>query len=594
MVRVTSEAPGALVIVFHPRLPSPDSAAPLSEADLEQAHVTGPPAHTEAVLGALQRLIATHFAQAPRHGLELRVLPHGRLPPLRQTRATWHDTYRALCRYYTLPEDEAVAWDALHLWAEGGRLVLRAEARPPTTVLPLVHGLAYSAQFTALELVGVKVDRPLLHALALALGGSATLRLLRLRALTVPRELDLVPVFAAMRESRVLVLQELDVEGTELVQADLHALASYLTQANAPITVLRLTGADAGLKALLLPLANTERLRYLQRLGLRECRLEGAEDALQQLLLKRPLLDRLDLRGARLRLGKVFLPKHGLGEGLREVDLAGLRLDKDELAQTQLAQWVGSEGCALTSLNLTATLLPPEALAALLKALHPPMRLTLRAGANGYGREAGALLGTALRNGQGLVGLHLEDNPLGDEGLLPLALALATHRSLRELKLDRCARMSTAKARHDLVEALTLMARSAAPLEVLSLSARGHKDSRLKDALHPLLLALAPHPMLRDLNLEGQALGDEGARVLARLLAVTRSLRRLHLDDNGFTLTGLTEMAAALKLNQSLRSLPLPLLDLTRLLAEKGDDTVLSTVERLDSALYKHLTHDDA
>jgi tetratricopeptide (TPR) repeat protein len=55
-----------------------------------------------------------------------------------------------------------------------------------------------------------------------------------------------------------------------------------------------------------------------------------------------------------------------------------------------------------------------------------------------------------------------------------------------------------------------------------------------------------------DLDLRGQALGDEGVRRLSESLATNQSVRRLWLDSNGVADAGATALAAALRRNRTL------------------------------------------
>ena len=62
----------------------------------------------------------------------------------------------------------------------------------------------------------------------------------------------------------------------------------------------------------------------------------------------------------------------------------------------------------------------------------------------------------------------------------------------------------------------------------------------------------AAEPAGEDLDLRGQALGDEGVRRLSESLATNLSVRRLWLDSNGVADAGATALAAALRRNRTL------------------------------------------
>ena len=61
----------------------------------------------------------------------------------------------------------------------------------------------------------------------------------------------------------------------------------------------------------------------------------------------------------------------------------------------------------------------------------------------------------------------------------------------------------------------------------------------------------------RELDLEGQSLGDEGATLIADALRSNGTLTRLVLTDNGLTNAGAGELASALRTNSALTYLGL-------------------------------------
>jgi len=83
-------------------------------------------------------------------------------------------------------------------------------------------------------------------------------------------------------------------------------------------------------------------------------------------------------------------------------------------------------------------------------------------------------------------------------------------------------------------------------------------------------------------------MGDAGIVALGKALEMSRSLRRVVLDDNGMTLVGLRALAAAMGVNRSVTELPMPLLDLSRMLSSDEADKVFAVVATLEDKLRRN------
>uniref|UniRef100_UPI003AB0DA6E F-actin-uncapping protein LRRC16A-like n=1 Tax=Centroberyx gerrardi TaxID=166262 RepID=UPI003AB0DA6E len=117
------------------------------------------------------------------------------------------------------------------------------------------------------------------------------------------------------------------------------------------------------------------------------------------------------------------------------------------------------------------------------------------------------------------------------------------------------------------------------PLTSLSLA-----DSRLKADLSIVLSALGSNASLTKLDISGNAMGDMGAKMLAKALQINTKLRTLVWDRNSISPQGLQDVAAALEKNYTIRFMPIPIMDAAQALRaspEKTEDALLKMEQYL-------------
>ncbi|TNN79983.1 F-actin-uncapping protein LRRC16A [Liparis tanakae] len=120
------------------------------------------------------------------------------------------------------------------------------------------------------------------------------------------------------------------------------------------------------------------------------------------------------------------------------------------------------------------------------------------------------------------------------------------------------------------------------PLTSLSLA-----DSRLKTDLTIVLNALGSNSSLTRLDISGNAMGDMGAKMLAKALQINSKLRTVMWDRNNTSPQGLQDVAAALEKNFTIRFMPIPIIDACQALKaspEKTEDALL----KIESYLYRN------
>uniref|UniRef100_A0A3Q4I7L3 Capping protein regulator and myosin 1 linker 1 n=1 Tax=Neolamprologus brichardi TaxID=32507 RepID=A0A3Q4I7L3_NEOBR len=179
--------------------------------------------------------------------------------------------------------------------------------------------------------------------------------------------------------------------------------------------------------------------------------------------------------------------------------------------------------------------------------------------------------------------LDISDNGLDSE-LSTLLVWLAKNRSIRHLSLGKNFNNIKSKNLAPVLDSLVhLIQEEESPLTSLSLA-----DSRLKSDLTIVLNALGSNSTLTRLDISGNAMGDMGAKMLAKALQINSKLSRTVIwDKNNTSPQGLQDVAAALEKNFTIRFMPLPIIDASQALKaspEKTEDALL----KIETYLYRN------
>ncbi|KAM3613836.1 uncharacterized protein V6R79_005672 [Siganus canaliculatus] len=244
-----------------------------------------------------------------------------------------------------------------------------------------------------------------------------------------------------------------------------------------------------------------------------------------------------------------------------------------------------SSAMSLSSINVSGTKLPPEALKALLLGLASNLNLKdvsldlscceLRSGGS-------QILEGCIAEIPNISSLDLSDNGL-DSDLSFLLLSLAKNRSIKHLSLGKNFNNIKSKNLAPVLDSLVHMIQEEeSPLTSLSLA-----DSRLKSDLTIVLNALGSNSTLTRLDISGNAMGDMGAKMLAKALQINSKLRTVIWDKNNTGPQGLQDVAAAMEKNFTIRFMPIPIIDASQALKaspEKTEDALL----RIENYLYRN------
>lgn len=167
--------------------------------------------------------------------------------------------------------------------------------------------------------------------------------------------------------------------------------------------------------------------------------------------------------------------------------------------------------------------------------------------------------------------LDISDTDFGDEGLLSLCehlfsrVDVAPH--LEELHLNRI----FPKRTKDRAQAMTSLANLLEARPIAALRLRGGPKSQLKTDLVPLIFGLINNDKLVLLDVAGNQCGDGLPLAFAKILQHNHTLQTLYWDDNGTTMAGLRSFKIGLARNNSIRKMPLPVLDMANILKNESD-----------------------
>ncbi|XP_051465093.1 F-actin-uncapping protein LRRC16A isoform X3 [Apus apus] len=234
-----------------------------------------------------------------------------------------------------------------------------------------------------------------------------------------------------------------------------------------------------------------------------------------------------------------------------------------------------SSSLALKQINLSGTKLPPEPLKALLLGLacnHNLKEVSLDLSSCELGhclRSGGAqVLEGCITEIHNITSLDISDNGL-ESDLSTLVVWLSKNRSIRHLALGKNFNNMKSKNLTPVLDNLVQMIQDEdSPLQSLSLA-----DSKLKTEVTIIINALGSNTSLTKVDISGNAMGDMGAKMLAKALQINTKLRTVIWDKNNITAQGFQDIAVALEKNYTLRFMPIPMNDASQALKTNPEKT---------------------
>ncbi|KAF1668763.1 Capping protein, Arp2/3 and myosin-I linker protein 2, partial [Aptenodytes patagonicus] len=198
-------------------------------------------------------------------------------------------------------------------------------------------------------------------------------------------------------------------------------------------------------------------------------------------------------------------------------------------------------------------------------------------------RSAGAqVIQDLIPHASSISDLDLSDNGF-DPDMVTLVLSIGRSKSIRHVSLGKNFNIKSKDGLLDVLHRIVqLTQEDDCPLQSLSVA-----ESRLKLGTNVLLSALGSNTSLIALDISGNAMGDTGAKMLAKALQINTKLRTVVWDRNNTTAHGLLEVAQALERNYTLKSMPLPMSDVAQAYRSNPEKTE-EAVHKLQSCLTRN------
>ncbi|XP_025776473.1 capping protein, Arp2/3 and myosin-I linker protein 2 [Puma concolor] len=513
------------------------------------------------------------------------------------------ETYEALCDYNGFPFREEIQWDVDTIYHRQGcrHFSLGDFSHLGSRDLALsVAALSYNLWFQCLSCVDMKLSLEVSEQILHMMSQSSHLEELVLENCGLRG--DFVRRLAqALAGHSSSALRELSLAGNLLDDRGMAALSRHLEYRPGALRKLSLaqTGLTArGMRSLGRALASNvafdSALTHLDLSG-NPGALGSSEDSggLYSFLSRPNVLMFLNLAGTDTALDTLFAAlAGGCCASLSHLDASRNVFSRTKSrAAPDALQLFLSRAETLRHLGLAGCKLPPDALRALLEGLalntHTgDLHLDLSACEL---RSAGAQVIQDLVCDAGAVSsLDLADNGFGSD-MVTLVLAIGRSRSLRHVALGRNFNVRCKETLDDVLHRIVqLMQDDDCPLQSLSVA-----ESRLKLASSVLLRALGTNPNLTALDISGNAMGDTGAKMLAKALRVNTRLRSVVWDRNHTSALGLLDVAQALEQNRSLKAMPLPLNDVAQAHRSRPEMTTRA-VHQIQACLLRNNRADHA
>ncbi|TWW65889.1 F-actin-uncapping protein LRRC16A [Takifugu flavidus] len=499
--------------------------------------------------------------------------------------------YRCVCDFLGIPYREEVQWDVdtIYLTQDTRELNLQdfihLENRD---LVAITTALEYNQWFTKVSSKDYKLSTDVCEQILRVVARSSRLEELVLENAGLKSDFA-QKLAVALSHNPASMLHTLNLSNNSLEDRGLSALSAQLSKLPMGLKLLNLSRTSTspkGVNSLCQALcSNPAVATTLKHLDLSGNSLRGDDlPSLQSFLSHSNCLESLDLSNSDCCLEQACSSLlRGSLKHLRVLNMSKTVFSHRKCKEipSSFKQFFSS-ALALTTVSLSGTRLSLEALKALLLGLGCNPNLSdvsldlscceLRSGGS-------QILEGCIAEIPNITCLDISDNGL-DMDLTTLLVWLAKNRSIKHLSLGKNFNNIKSKNVAQVLGSLVHMIQEEdSPLSSLSLA-----DSKLKGDLSILLNALGSNTSLTKLDISGNAMGDMGAKMLAKALQINTKLRTVVWDRNNVSPQGLQDVAAALEKNFTIRFMPVPIMDAAQALKtnpEKTEDALLKMEQYL-------------
>ncbi|XP_075289838.1 capping protein, Arp2/3 and myosin-I linker protein 2 [Opisthocomus hoazin] len=506
------------------------------------------------------------------------------------------ETYAALCDYNGFAFREEIQWDVDNIYhSQDCREfnLLDFSHLESRDVALSVAALSFNLWFTKLSCKDFRLNQEISEQLLYMLSRSVTLEELVLENSGL--KADFAQRMAqALSDHPDSVLHAINLAGNQLEDRGIVAFSRHVEKSPKGLqslslarTMLTAKGMSTLCKALAENKAIGSSLRHLDLSGNPGALAGDDISNLQSLLRQCRSLAHLSLAGTDCPLDALFgALVHGCHTSLVHLDLSKNTYSHRRVKTISPAiKEFFSQACVLGHVSLACTKLPADAVRALLQGLADNSHISdlcLDLSSCEL-RSAGAqVIQDLIPDASSISDLDLSDNGF-DPDMVTLVLSIGRSKSIRHVSLGRNFNIKSKEGLVDILHRIVQLTQEEdCPLQSLSVA-----ESRLKLGTNVLLSALGSNTSLVALDISGNAMGDTGAKMLAKALQINTKLRTVVWDRNNTTAHGLLEVAQALERNYTLKVMPLPMSDVAQAYRSNPEKTE-EAVHKLQSCLTRN------
>uniref|UniRef100_F1KRJ3 Leucine-rich repeat-containing protein 16A n=1 Tax=Ascaris suum TaxID=6253 RepID=F1KRJ3_ASCSU len=510
-------------------------------------------------------------------------------------------SYAALCDFYDQPFREEVVWDIEKIYGSHRLHILRLDDFThllPRDLVPILSVCQFSSFFTGICVDGVKLASDLIEVILMVVRRSQSLTSLVLRNCSLPR--DFMSLFASALQANITIpLEAIDFSKNTLDdKKGFLALSSLiskiptlctLTMSECVLSEKCVNLVASGLLQALKPNTGAQQL-HLVSIDFSGNPLKDELNELQQLISICTSLRSINFSDTGFNIDKLWPSLKFGGLQLETLKLAGCQSGRRNKDSAQNMKEYFSTAVDLKHIDFANTVMCPDLLKALLLGLASnqqlkPFTLLLDGVCD---RGCSSVLETCI-GGVDASYLSLRDNSLEADAMSVIS-ATSHMPHLRRLDLSganftnlRRSAKHAGTLSNILLELVKLVGEEDSQLSELILS-----DCRLSSHLSVLLNTLGVASSLQLLDITGNEMGNFGARLLAKALQINVSLKTIMVDRNQITGDGFADIAHALKLNNTLVSMPYPLIDVADSLNRPDRVKTLTALADIETSLEKN------
>ncbi|KAH3758841.1 RasGTPase-activating protein [Pelomyxa schiedti] len=575
-----------------------------------QSEIAGESDQADDILYSVRRAFEQNFGMIPEaFRFRLNVSPPTRVSKMQAVEKKcggFVDAYKSLCNYHNVACNMSLCWDVENLYTDNTKFNLHhffseesggdTVAMATSELAPVFQALWHNTHFTWLLTKDRKLEKTF-PTLVDMLHFNCHLTSLTLVNVNLSSS-NWAALFDAMGSNPQCIIQHIDVSSNPVFdERVVNSLATFLSTSKAPHGVETLEMADtltnpkAVLAAwvMLLSIQKIRGMNTLLHLDISGNKIGDNTTQLAQWLgMPGNPLTYLNIRNTSIATAKIASIFGAISQGCRcmkTLVASGLKISRPEEA-THLAQIISVP--ALSNLDLSESIASEKII---LDLLQPPPRegtINLMLRSCGLGLVAAKILRDIAPKLTSITSLDLGGNELGDDGIILVVEGIMLNTTLLSLNMNGCFGKGT-RLRTDVVRALQKLIVSDCPLESLKIAGGMKATQQMSKLMLPFLHSLASNESITEIDVSGHAMGNPGAIALAKVLQVNTRLTSVHWDDNSTSLLGLTAMCNALKANQTLRCMPVPIGDISSLLSSNLPEDIKKRVRALSNELQQAL-----